>query len=129
MSVLDGFKSFNFNEGTPYVSVTKNGITFNKGTVMKLQYPEYVVLFIDFNSKQIAIQVCEKSTENSVLFCSAEKRSSKVLSVRWNARDLLNTIKEITGWDLSQKSYKAEGKLVPEEKVMIFDLSSAEELK
>lgn len=129
MSLLDGFTSFNFNEGAPYVSVTKNGITFNKGTVMKLQYPEYVVLYINSDTKQIAIQVCDKDAENSAPFCSAEKRNSKVLSVRWNAKDLLNTIKEITGWDLSQKSYKAEGRLVSEEKAMIFDLSTAEELK
>lgn len=129
MSILDGFTSFNFNEGAPYVSVTKNGITFNKGTVMKLQYPEYVVLFINPDTKQIAIQACDKDIENAVVFCSAEKRNNKVLSIRWNAKDLLNTVKEITGWDLSQKSYRAEGKLIVDEKAMLFDLSNAEELK
>ena len=49
MSLLENFKTFNFNEGVPYVSVTSNGITFNKDVVMKLDYPKYVVLLIDEN--------------------------------------------------------------------------------
>ena len=30
MSIFDGFTSFNFDEGVPYVSITKNGVTFMK---------------------------------------------------------------------------------------------------
>ena len=36
MSLLENFKAFNFNEGVPYVSVTSNGMTFNKSVIMKL---------------------------------------------------------------------------------------------
>jgi len=55
MSILEGFKTFNFNEGVPYISVTKHGITFSKGVVMKLNYPKYVVLLINKNSKQVLV--------------------------------------------------------------------------
>ena len=47
MSLLENFKPFNFNEGVPYVSITINGMTFNKSVIMKLEYPEYVRLLID----------------------------------------------------------------------------------
>ena len=68
MSALDGFRAFNFNEGVPYVSVTSNGMTFNKAVIMKLGYPEHVVLLIDDENKRIAIQVCEEEAPNSVSF-------------------------------------------------------------
>ena len=123
--MLEGFVVFNFNEGVPYVSITKNGITFNKGVVLKLGCPQYARLLINAERKQIALQICDERAENSVQFCSAEKRNSKVLSIRWNGRDLLNTIEGITGWSLSKESYKVEGKLLTEERAMLFDLNEA----
>ena len=36
MSMFENFTTFNFNEGVPYVTVTKNGVAFNKGVIMKL---------------------------------------------------------------------------------------------
>lgn len=129
MSFLDDFKSFNFNEGTAYVSITKNGITFNKGTVIKLQYPEYVRLLINAEKKMIAIQICDSSTENAVTFCTKEKRNSKVLSIRWNGRDLLNTVSDMMGWNLNMQAFRAEGKLLAEDNAMLFDLTGAEELQ
>lgn len=58
MSLLENFKAFNFNEGVPYVSVTSNGMTFNKSVIMKLGYPEHVLLLIDEETKRIAVQPC-----------------------------------------------------------------------
>ncbi len=123
--MLNGFKSFNFNEGAPYVSVTKNGVTFNRSVIMKLNYPEYVCLLINAETKQIAVQVSTKETENSTVFCTPEKRISKVLSVRWNGRDLLNTLKDITGWELSNYGYRIEGKYLQEDNAVLFDLNLA----
>ena len=123
--MLNGFKSFNFNEGAPYVSVTKNGVTFNRSVIMKLNYPEYVCLLINAETKQIAVQVSTKETENATVFCTPEKRISKVLSVRWNGRDLLNTLKDITGWELSNYGYRIEGKYLQEDNAILFDLNLA----
>ena len=125
MGVLDGFTAFNFNEGVPYVSVTKNGVTFNKGVVMKLKYPEYVLFLLNANTKQMALQCCEKDTPNAASFCTEDKRNSKVLSIRWNGRDLLNTIEDITGWNLAKEAYRIDGKLIVEEQAMLFDLAEA----
>lgn len=126
MSVLDGFKIFNFSEGVPYLSVTSNGITFNKAVIMKLEYPKHVVLYVDERTKRIALQARDEKVENSVAFY--KQKTSNVLSVRWNGKDLLNTIKGMMEWDLEKESYRAEGELIQDERVMIFDLSRATDL-
>ena len=41
---LSNFKTFDFSEGVPYISITSNGITFNKSVIMKMKYPTYVKL-------------------------------------------------------------------------------------
>ena len=123
MSFFDGFTSFNFDEGVPYVSITKNGVTFNKAVIMKLDYPAFVQLLINPENKQIAIRVCGEGDHNSTAFYK-KKENSNVLSVRWNVKDLLNTLQEITGWDLSMYGYKVDGTLLKEEGAMLFDLNN-----
>ena len=44
---LSNFKTFDFSEGVPYISITSNGITFNKSVIMKMKYPTYVKLLIN----------------------------------------------------------------------------------
>lgn len=127
MSFLDGFKSFNFNEGVPYVSITNNGVTFNKSVVMKLDYPPHTLLLINEQEKKIAVMPCSESEENAAPFYKEKK--SGVISVRWNGRDLLNTISALMDWNLIKDSYKVEGTLMKEIKVMVFDLNKAEKLK
>ncbi|MGN1372554.1 MAG: hypothetical protein ACI4VK_00745 [Candidatus Coproplasma sp.] len=123
--MLEGFTAFNFNEGAPYVSITKNGVTFNKGVILKLKQPAYVLLLINSNDQLIAVQVCEKEEPNSVPFFNDDKKGN-VFSVRWNQKDLLNTLSDLMGWDLKSESYKVMGTLIPNESAMIFDLSKAE---
>ena len=127
MALLDSFRTFNFNEGMPYVSITANGMTFNKSVVMKLDYPAYVILLIDDETKQIAIQKCDENIQNAAPFYKPKKRN--VMSVRWNGRDLLATIEEMMGWDLSKAGYRANGILLRDENAILFDLSKAIELK
>lgn len=126
MSILDSFVSYNFSAGVPYISVTNNGLTFNKAVVIKLDYPQYVVLLIDVENKRIALQACDSTTPNSVSFY--KKKKSNVISVRWNGRDLLNTLQEITGWNLKQSSYRADGVFLKDENAILFDLKEAKTL-
>ena len=127
MSFFEGFKPFNFTEGVPYISVTKNGVTFNKGVVTKLNCPAYVVLFINYNSKQLLIQVSDENTPNATGFYNASKKSN-TLSVRWNGKDLLNTIVSMTGWHLDKEAYRVDGVPMPEHSAMLFDLTKSEPL-
>ena len=120
---LSNFKTFDFSEGVPYVSITNNGITFNKSVIMKMKYPAYVRLLINETDKQIAVQTCDEHDDKSVQFY--KEKSNGVLSVRWNAKDLINTISRICDWDLSQLSYRVNGLLISEMKLMLFDLNEA----
>ena len=52
-------------------------------------------------------------------------KASGVLSVRWNARDLLNTLERVMGWNLKENGYRADGVLLREERAIVFDLSKA----
>ncbi len=127
VSILDNFVSFNFDEGVPYVSVTSNGITFNKAVVMKLGYPKHVVLLINETMGQMAVQCCAEDTPNAVAFY--RPRKNNVVSVRWNGKDLLNTIQAMMAWDLTLQSFRVDGTLLREEDAMLFDLHQAKELK
>ena len=123
MSFFEGFQTFNFDEGVPYVSVTKNGVTFNKAVIMKMGYPEYVVLLINAGEKKIALKKCTEETKNNVSFY--KENAKNILSVRWNAKDLLNTLQDMTGWDLSKNAYRIDGTLIKEEDAMLFDFTTA----
>jgi len=127
VSILEGFKQFDFSEGVPYASVTQNGVTFNKSVVKKLGLPSKVVLLINEDNKQIAVQVRDENDEDAVQFYRPKKNN--VISVRWNGRDLLNTLSEMMEWNLKQASYRIEGHLLKDEKAMLFDLKQAEVLK
>ena len=123
MGMLDGFSAFNFEEGVPYVSVTINGVTFNKSVVMKLDYPEYALLLINPDEKKIAVQACSEQTENATSFYKEKK--SGVISVRWNGKDLLNTFQDLMGWDLKQQAYRIEGTHLKAERAILFDHNQA----
>ena len=127
MAFFDNFTVFNFDEGVPYVSVTKNGVTFNKAVIMKLDYPAHVCLLINNDEKQIAIQACHSNEPNSVKFFKP-KKDPRILSVRWNSKDLLNTIESMMHWDLEHIAYRIDGILIKEENAMLFDLKYAKEL-
>lgn len=123
MSALEGFSAFNFDEGVPYVSVTINGVTFNKSVVMKLDYPAYALLLMNEGEKKIAVQACDEETPNAAPFY--KKKKSGVISVRWNGRDLLNTFQDIMGWNLKNDAYRIEGIHLKGERAILFDLTKA----
>ena len=128
--MFEDFSVFNFSEGLPTLSVTKNGITFSKGVVMKMGYPEFVILLIDKAGKRIAVKACNKNDENAAQFCTAEKKEKNaVLSVRWNSKDLLSTVSSMMNWDLKAESYKVEGLFIEEENAVLFDIKKATLLK
>lgn len=123
MSVLEGFSVFDFSEGVPYASFTQNGITFNKSVTLKLGEPEYARFLINADTKQVAVQACEAGEKNATVFY--RPKASGALSVRWNARDLLNTLERIMGWNFKETSYRADGVLLQDERAIVFDLSKA----
>ncbi len=120
---LSKFKAFDFSEGVPYVSVTNNGLTFNKSVIMKMGYPKYVRMLTNEEDRQIALQICNENDDKAVLFY--KEKASGVLSVRWNSKDLINTVARIGNWDLNNNSYRVSGVYIPEDSIMLFELDKA----
>ena len=124
MGMLDGFEKVILFTGIPYVSVTRNGITFNKPTIIKLGSPSHVELLINKREKQIAIRVCDGSDDAAAAFY--KNKGKKVMNVRWNNKDLLTTLSNMMGWDLdATDGYRIDGKYYENENAMIYDLKEA----
>lgn len=121
---LSGFAVFDFSEGIPYFSVTSNGVTFNRAVTLKLGTPAFVRLLINESTRQVALQVCDESTPKAVAFY--KPKTNGVLSVRWNAQDLVATFKRLMESDL-QHGFRVNGELV-ENGLMVFDLNAAKTL-
>lgn len=121
--MLDGFEVVNLTIGAPYISITKNGLTFNKSAIVKLGKPSSVKLLMNKARRMIAVQPCDDSDENATPFFKAKK--SGLITVRWNNGELISTISKLMEWDLSKNSYRIDGDLLDEEKAMVFDLKSA----
>lgn len=121
---LSGFAVFDFSEGIPYFSVTSNGVTFNRAVTLKLGTPAFVRLLINESTRQVALQVCDESTPKAVAFYTP--KTNGVLSVRWNAQDLVATFKRLMESDL-QHGFRVNGELV-ENGLMVFDLNTAKAL-
>ena len=120
---LTKFKAFDFNEGVPYLSVTNNGLTFNKSVIMKMNYPAFVRVLINESEEQIAVQSCDENDDKATPFY--KEKANGVLSVRMNSKDLINTIERICDWDLKKISYKVNGVYLPNASLMLFDLTDA----
>ena len=121
---LSGFAVFDFSEGIPYFSVTSNGVTFNRAVTLKLGTPAFVRLLINESTRQVALQVCDESTPKAVAFY--KPKTNGVLSVRWNAQDLVATFKRLMESDL-QHGFRVNGELV-ENGLMVLDLNTAKAL-
>ena len=121
---LSGFAVFDFSEGIPYFSVTSNGVTFNRAVTLKLGTPAFVRLLINESTRQVALQVCDESTPKAVAFY--KPKTNGILSVRWNAQDLVATFKRLMESDL-QHGFRVNGELV-ENGLMVFDLNTAKTL-
>ena len=121
---LSGFDVSASAEGIPYFSVTSNGVTFNRAVTLKLGTPAFVRLLINESTRQVALQVCDESTPKAVAFY--KPKTNGVLSVRWNAQDLVATFKRLMESDL-QHGFRVNGELV-ENGLMVFDLNTAKAL-
>ena len=119
--MLEGFKQYNMAVGTSSVSITDNGIAFSKAAIIRMGKPEYVIFMIDEEGKRIAIQKAKKDDDGAIPFYSEKK----IISVRWNNKELLKTIATMMNWELSGNVYKAEGDYISSEEAIIFDLNTA----
>ena len=104
---MTGFKEFSFADGSPYVTITANGMNFNKAVVNKLNSCEYARLLINVQKKQIILVEAQKEDSNAYRFYN-DKRRSNNKSVRWNSKELLNTVSRMMEWDGVQSTLRLD---------------------
>lgn len=122
MSKLDGFKRVQLVVGSPYLTVSKYGISFNKSVLSQLEYPEYVLILEKTQDKQLAIKVAGTEEEGVQKF----SKSKQTLNVRWNNREYT---KKLLHWgpnDYQAVGFKVPGEYLEEDNAMFFDFSRAE---
>lgn len=120
--MLEGFHVVNFQTGIPYVSLTSNGLTFNKASILQMQNPAQVVLLLNEARKQFAIQRCAPDDPNAMPFY--RPRSTGLVTVRWSQKELLHTIARMMGQSLTD-NYRVNGQYIEQEGAMVFDLNEA----
>ena len=121
--MLDGFLEVPILQGSSFLSVTENGLNFNKNVVKHMQRAEYIILLCNSDKKQLAIQKCDKNRENAIPFYRDEK--SLKTGVRFNNREVQQMIATMMNWDLNNFNYRADGFMTNDRKTMIFNLNSA----
>ena len=55
-------------------------------------------------------------------------KKSGLISVRWNGKDLMNTLSEMMNWKLDEQSFRIDGSLLKEENAMLFNFEEAKEI-
>ncbi len=128
------FKDFNLEvvtvERTSYdyqMTLNKNVITFSKGIVEELNYPNQVLFAFNKDTKVMGIQVCRSTTKLSFKFSKNKEKQKGVVTIsNRNLREAL--LHMMDDWD-SSKRYRVEGIYLPEDKAFIFELSKYHELK
>ena len=122
---LSGFRVFDFTDGVPYFSITKNGVTFSRAVTRKLGCPSFARLLINYDTKQVALQACEEGTPLSMQFY--RPKENDVYSVRWNHKDLIATLGRLMETNFEEHGFRVEG--VPiDEQTMLFDMKKAKPL-
>ena len=96
--MLEGFEPLRLVTGIPTMSITKNGVSFNKTSIEKLGCPPYVIPMIDRQGN----------------------------GIRWNNNDLVATFENMMGWKIAYMGMKVRGKYSENDKAIIFNLESAE---
>ena len=119
---LNNFKTLNLAPGFPSISITRNGVTFSKNAIIKLEQTEYVNLLVDEEEKVIAVKPCEKGDDKAIAFFRSGKKN---FSVRWNFKDFLETLEALMDWNLEEQGFKIKGIYDREQRALFFDLNTA----
>lgn len=120
---LEGFETISFGNSGVIASITKNGVTFNKSTALKLGSPQSVVLLLNKEKKQFAIKAAGTKDVSPMPFCNSEKPSP---SVRWSSKEFLRLLSGMMGWNLrTNNGYKVVGMYNSADKAIVFDLNDA----
>lgn len=121
--MLVGFERVSNVKGRSFMSVTNDGINFNKNVVAQMGKVPFVVFLLNASEKKAAIQKCSADDPDALVFYKRERNEKN--GVRINLRDVQQTIATMMGWELSKYNYRIDGAYSAEDSAMIFDLKNA----
>lgn len=108
------------------MTIAKSGISFSRTAVVRLGKPEFVELLMDSDKKQIVIKSSDEGNPNAAPFF---KKNRKIVTARWNYRDLIQTFEEMMHWNTEMHTYKVEGSYLMEDNLLFFDLNDTQVIK
>lgn len=123
--MLEGFQPYLMAAGIVSISFSKNGLGVSKAAVAKLRNARFVKILFDMQNRLMAIQICDENDAAATEFA----KSAKPEGVRWNTRDLTQTIQKLLGKPIDDKQlYRIEGTYIddPQFPALVFDLKEAE---
>lgn len=119
---LDGFRLYLPTTGEATATLTKNGLGMSKAVIAKLGKCEYVRILFDYEGKRMAIVKTDENDDAKTEFARAGKNTG----IRWNSKDLVSTICQITGWKVdNEEKYTVPGEYSVDDDAMIFDFNNA----
>ena len=112
---------------TPDIYFNQNCITFSRRVLEDMNYPQNVQYCLDKANKIFAIRACKASEAKSTTFSRPKAEQTSTLTCgNKNLRDVISTMIP----NYTQKSrYKITGEYDAENKIMYFDMATAEESK
>ena len=123
--MLEGFRPYIMASGSVSISFSKNGLGVSKAAVAKLQNSQFVKILLDNENNRLAIQVCDENDPAATEF----SKTPKPEGVRWNTKDLVQTIQAMLGKPIDNKElYRIDGIYIddPEYPALVFNLNDAE---
>lgn len=120
MGELDSFKLYKDNKKNIFLTLRTNTISFSKAVIETLNYAEYVHLLIDRKGMAIAIQACNPDTDAFRFFIPPEE--GKQVLIRWADKKMVNMLCEIGNIVIPEKGVRIQGKYLPDDNAVIFDL-------
>jgi len=125
------FNNFNLEviditaNSTPEIYINNNGVTFSKRVLEDLGYPAFVQYYTDPENKVFAIRPCKGTETKAAQFAKSKAEQKNTLSItNKNLREVL--IQLIPNY-VAKTRYKVVGEYDAENKVMLYDMSKAEE--
>lgn len=109
----------------PDLYINYNSITFSRRVLDDMNFPQNVQYCLDAANKVFAIRVCKANDAKATPFSKSKTEQTATLACKSkNLRDIL--VAMIPNFD-PKKRYKVSGEYDPENRVMYFDMATAEE--
>lgn len=121
--MLEGFVEIPIISGSTFMSLSNNGLAFNKNVVIKTGNPGYVKFLINQELKKFALQVSNESDPVAVKFIQPGMDIKN--GVRYHNRDIEKLLASMMNWDLNNLTYRIDGDYNDSCHAMIFDLNQA----